>query len=424
MPAATRAQSAKRRAATTRPVPAPAGAAGPLRPRDPNVTHDTGRHALKPTKNSLAAATAGSAKAVEIQRVSDAWEKSEKASKPTKVGKAKARPPPKMTASFVMGVQQPEQRHPSRTRRRASKDAAASTAHASLIQAAKQADASAAASREAAKHASEAVTEARQLAAKASAAAKAAAALPGGGRNAAASKAGKGPSKAVRAAARVTAMRAALGEATRLAARTAEAQKQVQQYTVAWEAMVGRSWADETLPVGHKLKQLCRECGAAMGEDGFATLFSRLGGVGSTVRFEKFLAVMVELGHAGVGMAGAGHAGASTGAGASAGTGTSATASTSTGAGTSATEEGARTLVEPDALARLRAEAADALEWLSFRELVCFDPRVDAPDAEAATALTDDEARALFRHCCGSSEGAVARSQFLEAVDSFHELSA
>lgn len=68
------------------------------------------------------------------------------------------------------------------------------------------------------------------------------------------------------------------------------------------------------------------------------------------------------------------------------------------------------------ALERLRAAEADRFDWPSFRDLVGFDPSVDGPDAVSATALTDDEARALFRQCCGAEDG-VARKEFLRLMD-------
>jgi hypothetical protein len=185
MPATSHAQPAKRRAATARPEPAAAGAGGPLRPRDPNVAQDAGRNALKrePTKSSLSPAksspTAGSAKMVQIKEAFEDCDENVKPSKHAKIKKTtRAKPPPKMTASFVMGVQQANVRHPSRAKRRAEKEAAASTAHSSFLQAAQLAESSAVASQEAAKHAAKAVAEARQLAAKAAAALKGADSLP------------------------------------------------------------------------------------------------------------------------------------------------------------------------------------------------------------------------------------------------------
>ena len=78
------------------------------------------------------------------------------------------------------------------------------------------------------------------------------------------------------------------------------------------------------------------------------------------------------------------------------------------------------------ALDRLRRQDSENLMWLSFRDLVCFDPGIDSPDiaTEDATSLTEDEARTLFQCCCGSSEGNVACTKFLEAVDSYNKLSA
>jgi hypothetical protein len=454
MPATSHAQPAKRRAATARPEPAAAGAGGPLRPRDPTVAQDAGRNALKrePTKSSLSPAksspTAGSAKKVQIKEAFEDCDENVKPSKHAKIKKTtRAKPPPKMTASFVMGVQQANVRHPSRAKRRAEKEAAASTAHSSFLQAAQLAESSAVASQEAAKHAAKAVAEARQLAAKAAAALKGADSLPNEApgkyaakaKEKAANKAAKGPAKALKAAALVVAMRIALSEAAKLAAQTAEAQKQVQQFTAAWEAMLGKSWGDETLPVGHKLKQLCKDCGAAIADESFAVLVAKLGGLGSTVKFDKFLTVMVELGHAGVGLVlPQSLPGSSVGEGASKIDRGAHSAPGATGLDLAnldlANLAEARRLYgissKPDglgrALDRLRRQDGGSLAWLSFRDLVCFDPGIDSPDlaVEDATALTEDEARTLFQCCCGSSEGNVACTKFLEAVDSYNELSA
>ena len=375
--------------------------------------------------------------------------------KPSKHAKSKkAKPPPKMTASFVMGVQQANVRHPSRAKRRAEKEAAASTVHSSFLQAAQLAESAAVASQEAAKHAAKAVAEARQLAAKAAAALKGADSLPNEApgkyaakaKEKAANKAAKGPAKALKAAALVVAMRIALSETARLAAQTAEAQKQVQQFTAAWEAMVGKSWGDETLPVGHKLKQLCKDCGATIAEESFAVLVAKLGGMGSTVKFVKFLTVMVELGHAGVGLVlPQSLPGSSAGEGAVSSAGKGAVSSAGKidkGAHSApgATDLDLANLAEARrlyglssksdglgrALDRLRRQDSENLMWLSFRDLVCFDPGIDSPDlaTEDATSLTEDEARTLFQCCCGSSEGNVACTKFLEAVDSYNKLSA
>ena len=375
--------------------------------------------------------------------------------KPSKHAKSKkAKPPPKMTASFVMGVQQANVRHPSRAKRRAEKEAAASTVHSSFLQAAQLAESSAVASQEAAKHAAKAVAEARQLAAKAAAALKGADSLPNEApgkyaakaKEKAANKAAKGPAKALKAAALVVAMRIALSETARLAAQTAEAQKQVQQFTAAWEAMVGKSWGDETLPVGHKLKQLCKDCGATIADESFAVLVAKLGGLGSTVKFDRFLTVMVELGHAGVGLVlPQSLPGSSAGEGAVSSAGKGAVSSAGKidkGAHSApgATDLDLANLAEARrlyglssksdglgrALDRLRRQDSENLMWLSFRDLVCFDPGIDSPDlaTEDATSLTEDEARILFQCCCGSSEGNVACTKFLEAVDSYNKLSA
>ena len=454
MPATCHAQPAKRRAATARPEPAAAGAGGPLRPRDPNVAQDAGRNALKrePTKSSLSPAksspNAGSAKKVQIKEALEDCDENVKPSKHAKIKKTtRAKPPPKMTASFVMGVQQANVRHPSRAKRRAEKEAAASTAHSTFLQAAQLAESSAVASQEAAKHAAKAVAEARQLAAKAAAALKGADSLPNEApgkyaakaKEKAANKAAKGPAKALKAAALVVAMRIALSEAAKLAAQTAEAQKQVQQFTAAWEAMLGKSWGDETLPVGHKLKQLCKDCGAAIAEESFTVLVAKLGGLGSTVKFDKFLTVMVELGHAGVGLVlPQSLPGSSVGEGAGKIDKGAHSAPGATGLDLAnldlANLAEARRLYgissKPDglgrALDRLRRQDGGNLAWLSFRDLVCFDPGIDSPDlaVEDSTALTEDEARTLFQCCCGSSEGNVACTKFLEAVDSYNELSA
>ena len=375
--------------------------------------------------------------------------------KPSKHAKSKkAKPPPKMTASFVMGVQQANVRHPSRAKRRAEKEAAASTVHSSFLQAAQLAESAAVASQEAAKHAAKAVAEARQLAAKAAAALKGADSLPNEApgkyaakaKEKAANKAAKGPAKALKAAALVVAMRIALSETARLAAQTAEAQKQVQQFTAAWEAMVGKSWGDETLPVGHKLKQLCKDCGATIADESFAVLVAKLGGLGSTVKFDRFLTVMVELGHAGVGLVlPQSLPGSSAGEGAVSSAGKGAVSSAGKidkGAHSApgATDLDLANLAEARrlyglssksdglgrALDRLRRQDSENLMWLSFRDLVCFDPGIDSPDlaTEDATSLTEDEARILFQCCCGSSEGNFACTKFLEAVDSYNKLSA
>lgn len=288
MPTVTRAiRSATKRRQASRPRSSDAAKenAAPLKARDPNVI----TNALKPTKTSLGNASAGQTiKVNDAVKASSAGDKkSAKPAKPTRFD------PPKMTASYVMGVQKAAQRHPSRKQPR-EKAAETPAAHAELMRVASTAESSATASLDAAAVAVEAVTEARQSAAKAASVAAAqersvAERGHNGGRaGGKAGKGAKGPSKAMKAAARVAFTRATLAEATQAAARAADAKQQVAQYTEGWQASVGKSWSDETLPVGHKLKQLCKACGVSIPEDSFGPLFAKLGGVGSTVSWRLF----------------------------------------------------------------------------------------------------------------------------------------
>jgi hypothetical protein len=55
---------------------------------------------------------------------------------------------------------------------------------------------------------------------------------------------------------------------------------------------MSNAWTEETLQVGHKLKQLCRACGLQLTEESFSQLFAELGGVGANLDFDAFMRTM------------------------------------------------------------------------------------------------------------------------------------
>ena len=221
-----------------------------------------GNRIPRATKASTAAADLGAARRGAAVKAAAAFDK------PSRPHNKKCGPPV-MTASYVMGVQ----RRP-KLKRTTSKSACA---QAELLSVAAKAD-----------QAEEAIREAKACVAAAVWSARAAAST---GQKKKGTKAG---ALASRAAARVAGAREALGVADRLAAHARRAQTEVKSYRDAWQNVVGTSWTDEAVPVGHKLKQLCRACGATLSDEAFSLIFSSLGGVGSTVNFHTFLGLMIE----------------------------------------------------------------------------------------------------------------------------------
>lgn len=244
----------------TRPRPKALPAANVLQPRAVNSA--AANHVPKATKASTAAANLGNTKATNIQKAATSWDK------PAKAKGAKGRPPPAMTASFCMGVQK-------RPVTKQGSQKAANTAHFELLEDAARVDAAIAAVSAAEASSAAAIVAARGSLKKGSKEPK------------------KAGAQAMRAAARIVATRVALIRATREAARTQAAQQQVQSYTQAWEAIVSNSWSSDTVPVGHKLRQLCRSCGMELSEEAFSAVFASLGGVGTEVKLDTFLSVMV-----------------------------------------------------------------------------------------------------------------------------------
>ena len=62
----------------------------------------------------------------------------------------------------------------------------------------------------------------------------------------------------------------------------------------AWKDADGKRQVGDTLPVGNKLKQLCRTCGASVSDEALELIFAQLGGVGATCNFETFMRLMCE----------------------------------------------------------------------------------------------------------------------------------
>jgi hypothetical protein len=113
--------------------------------------------------------------------------------------------------------------------------------------------------------------------------------------------------KACGTVARAVTVQAEARAAARAVARAEIAKRHLDVCAEAWEAMVavagstgstvtdsGKRSVVDTLPVGHKLKQLCRSCGANLSDEVFGLLFNQLGGVGAMVDFETFMHLLCE----------------------------------------------------------------------------------------------------------------------------------
>ena len=221
--------------------------------------------------------------------------------------------PPKLTASFVAGVQ----RRPVTRASAAKRDSKASAMLAALLHDAASVDDAVAAAEAAA-------TEATEAAACVRAAAMAAASGMSGTqptisiassippRNATCKRRGGSAialvlSKACGAVARAVAARDAVHETAAAAARATGARERVQSYQSAWQSEIDASgvtgsWKNangerqvgERVLVGHKLKQLVRSCGVALSEEAYASSFAEMGGVGSTCDYETFMRFVCE----------------------------------------------------------------------------------------------------------------------------------
>ena len=375
----------------------------------------------------------------------------------------KASLPPKLTASFVMGVQ-----------RRPGKAAAAKArqhlrnqegTYAIMLRDAATVDVATAAS-EAAKAAAAEAAGSAKAAAKAAAKANAVKASSVG------AAADKGLSKqqiakACGVVARMAAARKAMREAAEAATRARAAKERISVYTTAWKTMIdtagttgswmgadGKRIVGDTLPVGHKLKQLLLTCGAQISEESCGLIFSQLGGTGSACDFESFMRLVCEYGANG-----------------------SAAAASAEGKKKKQQQQqqpvrgsaAPSPLMSRSPLSKLTGSASKRkmgspasppkpIRWAEFREMLCDDsviegsgnsggggnssggsssggsssgggggeggesnsqPDADTFKAEAPTYVTDGEARLLFVRCGGSDEaGLLSRSDFDKAAAS------
>ena len=213
--------------------------------------------------------------------------------------------PPKLTASFVMGVQ----RRPgtAAAAKKAKRLRDQEGAYAAMLKDAGTVKASTAAAAAARATALEAAAGAR-LAAKV--AAKAAVHVKGEARV----TGDKGLTrqqitKACGVVHRLAQARVALRETAAAETRARAAAERIARYKASWKAMIdthgttgawigadGKREIGDTLPVGHKLKQLLLTCGAQLSEEACGLIFAQLGGTGSSCDFDSFMRVVCEHG--------------------------------------------------------------------------------------------------------------------------------
>ena len=213
--------------------------------------------------------------------------------------------PPKLTASFVMGVQ----RRPgtAAAAKKAKRLRDQEGAYAAMLKDAGTVEASTAAAAAARATALEAAAGAR-LAAKV--AAKAAVHVKGEARV----TGDKGLTrqqitKACGVVHRLAQARVALRETAAAETRARAAAERIARYKASWKAMIdthgttgawigadGKREVGDTLPVGHKLKQLLLTCGAQLSEEACGLIFAQLGGTGSSCDFDSFMRVVCEHG--------------------------------------------------------------------------------------------------------------------------------
>jgi hypothetical protein len=195
----------------------------PLRPTNVNGAAANGGHVPRPTKSKATAMKSGSLKASDTATRAASRERSTKSAKTTKPAKRPAAPPPpKMTASYVMGVQQRP-----RPQTRSQKPAAAKAAYAELLREASQVEGATAKVREAEELTVTIVAAARAIANKERA-------DPSKDKNGKAKNAKaieRQMNAALRAAGRLAGARASLLEASRVDVRSRCAQEQVRRYT-------------------------------------------------------------------------------------------------------------------------------------------------------------------------------------------------
>ena len=377
------------------------------------------------------------------------------------VAAKKSNAPPKLTASFVMGVQ----RRPGTTA--AAKKARRLRSHEGpymvMVKDAATVDSAAAAVVAARAAALEAVSSAR-VAAKA--AAKAATHAKGEARVTADQK-GLTRQQIIKACGVVSRLAhalSALRDTEAAEARARLAAERLARYTASWMAMIeshgttgawmgadGKREVGDVLPVGHKLRQLLMTCGADLTEESCTLIFSQLGGAGSSCDYESFMRVVCE--HS-PGVADASGAATSTSRGGRAVLKRTASSIFKAASSPLTPQRSSPKLGGSSSKKRLTGSPASPpqqIRWVEFRAMIVDDKAIakartakalaDMADSdsvrngrggasEAATSsdptcgllegvasLLDSEARLLFLRCGGNEEyGSLGRSEFEKAV--------
>ena len=236
---------------------------------------------------------------------------STKSAKKEKKGTKQCVPPPKLTASFVMGVQ----RRPVTRASAASRQPRGATLLAALLREAASVEEALVAVEAARVEAVETAVAVRSMVSKEVVAASgtqptikrdACSTIPshnvGGKKRAGAVPIAVAISRACGVVARVASAREALATSSEAAARATLAQERVERYMGAWTAAIeadgvtggwkdtaGKRQVGQRIPVGHKLRQLCRGCGVALSDEEFTVQFGALGGVGGMCDLDAYL---------------------------------------------------------------------------------------------------------------------------------------
>lgn len=365
-------------------------------------------------------------------------------------------PPPKLTASFVMGVQQRPITRAMATRRQPK----GRLLFAALVREAESAATATAAATAAAAEAAEAEASLRTVAVAAASAASGTqpkiasitSSIPNGPPN---GKKPKGPSVAVAvsracgAVSRAVSARTVVQETEMAAQRAAIAHARVERYRGAWQGAIENcgvtgSWKDSggkrqlgsRVPVGHKLRQLCRACGVQMSDEAFGLAFESLGGIGAMCDVDAFLRFVSE--HDTTADAAmhndryARDAAASAAAASHGSPGSRSSSSFKGGGGSSSSELSPKGLLRAarrslprasppsggggaSGRQRSRSRAGPAtIDWAEFRSMVSGNKASEAPGEEA---LSKEAVWALFLKCGGCKEtGKLDRKAFLQAA--------
>jgi hypothetical protein len=174
----------------------------------------------------------------------------------------------------------------------------------------------------------------------------------------------------------------------------------------------------DRLPVGHKLKLLCRSCGVSLSDEAFALSFGKFGGTGAMCDLESFLRFVCEHDTTPAALAQQQRATKQQQRRRAVFGGLGGSPASGGGSGSPASSGGGSGAGSPLKVGkRVRAAPASGRRGGGFICMTEFCSMIDGPEGEEAEPVPSDAARALFRKCGASDEtGMLDRKAFVHAA--------